>query len=91
FYYILKVVMMVIVMYGSINQATLAWAIGDIGVGLMAWFNIIAIILLQKPALKALLDYEKQKKQGVDPVFVPEEIGVTNAHIWDTISKSKAE
>lgn len=88
FYYILKVVMMLVVMYGSVNQATLAWAIGDIGVGLMAWFNIIAIILLQKPALKALLDYEKQKKEGKDPVFVPEEIGVNNAHIWNTLSKN---
>jgi len=88
FYYVLKVVMMLIIMYGALNQATLAWAIGDIGVGLMAWFNIVAIILLQKPALKALLDYEKQKKAGKNPVFIPEEIGVTNAHIWNTLNKN---
>jgi AGCS family alanine or glycine:cation symporter len=37
---------MLVIMYGSINQAKLAWDIGDLGVGLMAWFNI-AIILLQ--------------------------------------------
>lgn len=91
FYYVLKVVMMSVIMYGAVNQAKLAWAIGDIGVGLMAWFNIIAIILLQKPALKALLDYEKQKKQGIDPIFIPEDIGVTNAHIWNTINKRKEE
>ena len=91
FYYILKVLMMFVIMYGSINQATLAWAMGDLGVGLMAWFNIIAIILLQKPALKALLDYEKQKKEGKDPVFIPENIGVTNAHIWNTIYKHKED
>lgn len=89
FYHVLKIVMMLVIMYGAINQATLAWAIGDLGVGLMAWFNIIAIILLQKPALKALLDYEKQKKQGLDPVFVPEEIGVSNAHIWNTLNKER--
>ncbi len=89
FYHVLKIVMMLVIMYGAINQATLAWAIGDLGVGLMAWFNIIAIILLQKPALRALLDYEKQKKQGLDPVFVPEEIGVSNAHIWNTLNKER--
>lgn len=89
FYYVLKVVMMFIIMYGSVNQATLAWAIGDLGVGLMAWFNIIAIILLQKPALKALLDYEIQKKAGKDPVFIPETIGVSNAHIWNTLNKKE--
>jgi AGCS family alanine or glycine:cation symporter len=32
--HLLKVLMMVI-MYGSINQAKLAWNIGDLGVGLM--------------------------------------------------------
>ena len=78
-------------MYGAVNQATLAWAIGDLGVGLMAWFNIIAIILLQKPALKALLDYEKKKKEGKDPVFLPETIDVSNAHIWNTLNKVKTE
>ncbi|WP_367773939.1 alanine/glycine:cation symporter family protein [Flavobacterium sp. WC2421] len=89
--HLLKLVMMLVIMYGSINQAKLAWDIGDLGVGLMAWFNIIAIILLQKPALAALKDYEKQKKEGKDPVFDPEDIGVYNAHIWHTINKKKEE
>jgi AGCS family alanine or glycine:cation symporter len=87
YYYILKVVMMGVIFYGSVSQASLAWGIGDIGVGLMAWFNIIAIILLQKPALDALKDYEKQQKEGKDPVFDPDDIGVSNAHIWHTINK----
>ena len=89
--HLLKVIMMLVIMYGAINQAKLAWDIGDLGVGLMAWFNIIAIILLQKPALAALKDYEKQKKEGKDPVFDPEDIGVYNAHIWNTINKKKEE
>jgi AGCS family alanine or glycine:cation symporter len=89
--HLLKVLMMVVIMYGSINQAKLAWNIGDLGVGLMAWFNIIAILLLQKPALLALKDYEKQRKAGKDPVFNPEDIGVSNAHIWNTIGKNKEE
>src|SRR3970282_1284034 len=89
--HLLKLVMMLVIMYGSINQAKLAWNIGDLGVGLMAWFNIIAIILLQKPALAALKDYEKQRKEGKDPTFHPEDIGVTNAHIWNTINKKEKE
>jgi AGCS family alanine or glycine:cation symporter len=89
--HLLKVVMMLVIMYGSINQAKLAWNIGDLGVGIMAWFNIIAIILLQKPALAALKDYEKQRKEGKDPTFHPEDIGVSNAHIWNTINKKDKE
>ncbi len=89
FYHILKISMILVIVYGAVNQAQLAWDIGDLGVGLMAWFNIIAILLLQKPALAALKDYEKQRKEGKDPTFVPEDIGVTNAHIWNTIRKNK--
>jgi AGCS family alanine or glycine:cation symporter len=89
--HLLKVVMMLVIMYGSINQAKLAWNIGDLGVGIMAWFNIIAIILLQKPALAALRDYEKQRKEGKDPTFHPEDIGVSNAQIWNTINKNDKE
>ncbi len=87
--HVLKMVMILVIMYGSINQAKLAWNIGDLGVGLMAWFNIIAIILLQKPALAALRDYEKQRKEGKDPTFHPEDIGVSNAHIWNSINKKE--
>ncbi|MDR7211369.1 alanine/glycine:cation symporter family protein [Flavobacterium piscis] len=83
--HILRVVMILVIIYGSINTAKIAWEIGDLGVGLMAWFNIIAIFLLQKPALAALKDYEKQKKEGLDPVFNPEHIGVDNAPIWNEI------
>jgi AGCS family alanine or glycine:cation symporter len=86
---VLKVLMMLVIIYGAINQAKLAWNIGDLGVGLMAWFNIIAILFLQKPALLALKDYEKQQKAGIDPVFHPQDIGVSNADIWNTINKKK--
>jgi AGCS family alanine or glycine:cation symporter len=87
FNYALRAVMIAVMIYGSINTAKLAWTIGDIGVGLMAWFNIIAILLLQKPALAALRDYEKQKKEGKDPVFNPKDIGVDNAEIWNEEKK----
>ena len=35
------------------------------------WLNIIGILLLQGPALKALKDYRAQKRQGLDPQFDP--------------------
>ncbi len=70
------------VTYGTVRSASLAWALGDIGVGLMAWLNIIAILILQRPALLALKDYETQKKAGLDPQFHPEKLGIRNAHFW---------
>ena len=64
------------------RSATTAWDLGDVGVGLMAWLNIIAILILQGPALKALTDYEAQKKQGLDPVFDPDKLNIKNADLW---------
>lgn len=61
---ILKVVMVFMVGYGAVRTADLAWAMGDLGCGIMAWLNIVAIILLHKPAINALKDYETQMKSG---------------------------
>lgn len=81
--FILKIGIMAAVVYGTVKTADLAWALGDIGVGLMAWLNIIAIILLHKTAFKCLRDYEAQKAAGKDPVFHPEQLGIKNAHYWE--------
>jgi AGCS family alanine or glycine:cation symporter len=83
---ILKIALMSAVFYGTVRSADLAWAMGDIGVGLMAWLNIIGILILffmGSPAIKALRDYERQKKAGVEKyTFDPEELGIKNADFW---------
>lgn len=79
----LRVLIIVTTFYGSIKTATSAWTLGDIGVGLMAWLNVVAILFLQKPALKALKDYKAQKKAGIDPVFHPAKLGIKNADEWE--------
>jgi AGCS family alanine or glycine:cation symporter len=83
---ILKIAITVSVFYGTLRSADTAWAMGDIGVGLMAWLNIIGILILffmGSPALKALRDYERQKKAGVEKyTFDPEALGIKNADFW---------
>ena len=83
---ILKIVLMASVFYGTVRSADLAWALGDIGVGLMAWLNIIGILILffmGSPAIKALKDYEQQKDAGVEKyTFDPEALGIRNADFW---------
>ncbi len=83
-YTLLRIIILVFSFYGTIRTADLAWTLGDIGVGLMAWLNLIAILLLQRPALKAFNDYVRQKKSGLDPVFRPKELGIKNADEWET-------
>ncbi len=82
---IVRVVFIVSTFYGTIRTSDMAWNLADIGVGMMAWLNIIAIILLTKPAIATLKDYEEQKKMGLDPVFIPARCGIDNADIWEDI------
>lgn len=80
---LLKFGIMAAVFVGCVRTAKIAWDLGDMGVGIMAWLNVIAIIILQKPALLALKDYERQKKAGKDPVFDPAALGIKDADFWE--------
>ena len=82
--FILRVIFLVGVYMGSIREAKLAWDIGDIGVGMMAWVNMIGILLLGNVAIKVWKDYKKQKQNGVErPTFTPKNIGIKNADFWE--------
>jgi AGCS family alanine or glycine:cation symporter len=81
---ILRVGMLIVTFFTSINTFTLAWNLVDIGVGLMAWFNLAAILMLQKPALATFHDYERQRRQGIrEPVFDPRRLHIKNAGEWE--------
>ena len=80
---ILQALVLISVAYGAVNTAGAAWGLGDIGVGSMAWLNIVGILFLQVPALKALKDYRAQKKQGLDPQFDPRKLGIEGATFWE--------
>ena len=84
---LLKILIMVAVGVGAVWSSEGVWAAGSIGVGIMAWLNIVAILILQKPALLALKDYEAQKKAGLDPTFDPASLGIANADLWKEIGR----
>lgn len=91
--FILKVTIMSATFYGTVKAADIAWGMGDIGVGMMAWLNIIGILIIffvAKPAVKALKDYEQQQKQNVDVyTFDPEKLGIKNADFWQNRKENK--
>lgn len=80
---VLKFGLLIAVFYNSINSASLAWGLGDLGFGIMASLNMIALAFLTKPAMLALKDYETQKKAGKDPVFDAKAAGIANADFWE--------
>ncbi|MFP7287106.1 alanine/glycine:cation symporter family protein [Shouchella clausii] len=84
---VIKLLLLGATYYGANRTAANAWLLGDIGLGLMVWINVIAIVLLAKPAMIALKDYEAQKQQGLDPVFDPKKLGIKHATFWETYEK----
>ncbi len=80
--WVLRIMLIAAVFYGSLNKASLMWSLGDIGVGTMAWINIIAILLLSMIPFRLLKSYERQKKAGKEPEFDPEEMNIKNADFW---------
>ena len=85
--FFVKILIMIMVAYGGLNSAGYIWAIGDIGVGLMAWLNIVGILVIffvAKPTLTILRDYEAQRKAGVKKyTFDPAKFGIKNAPYWE--------
>jgi len=82
FIWIAKIAILGAAFYGTVRTSELAWAMGDVGLGLMVWINVLAILIIMKPAIVALKDYEKQKKEGKDPVFDPRKLGIKGADFW---------
>lgn len=85
----LKLCMVAATVYGCVKTADVAWALGDIGVGLMAWLNIVAIVLLRNVAFKCLRDYEAQKQAGKEPEFDPASVGIVNAAYWEARAEAR--
>jgi len=84
---LLKLAIMGSSFYGAVKAAKVAWGLGDIGVGIMAWLNVVGILILffaGNAALKALKDYEAQRKAGVEKyTFDPQALGIKGAKFWE--------
>ena len=63
-----KILALVMLFVGGLAAYQFVWDLGDVGVGLMTIFNMIALFPLAPQALEALRDYEKaerKKKEGI--------------------------
>ncbi len=56
-----KILALVMLFIGGLAAYTFVWDLGDIGIGLMTIFNMIALVPLSRQAIDALKDYEHQK------------------------------
>ncbi len=66
----------IVIFVGAGLSADLLWNIADVTMGGMTIINMPVILFLGKYAFRALKDYEKQRKEGKEPVFKAESIGL---------------
>lgn len=60
---IYKILALVMLFIGGLATYTFVWDLGDIGIGLMTIFNMIAILPMSGQALKSLNEYSELKKK----------------------------
>ncbi|QDQ02535.1 alanine:cation symporter family protein [Lysinibacillus fusiformis] len=79
-----RLLVLVMVMFGSVAQVQLVWNLADLFMGLMAMINIVVILLLGKIAFLVLDDFTQQRKLGKNPVFFAKSIpGLKNTDCWE--------
>lgn len=89
---ICRIIFVIASFIGCLTNAEDIWAMGDIGYGLMAWANIIAILLLSPLCVKLLKDFEQQKKAGKNPRFSPEKFGIADdGNVWKEYNEKHPE
>ncbi len=73
-----------LVFLGAGLNAGMLWSVADITMGAMAIINIPVIFILGKYALRALKNYETQRKQGIVPSFHACDVGLEGkVESWD--------
>ena len=76
------------VMFGAMAKVSVVWDMADLFMGLMAVINLVVIALLGSVAFKVLEDFNKQRKQGLNPVFKASSIpGLKGAECWEDDQK----
>lgn len=81
---IMKIVMLAAVFITCFRTSEAAWIMVDFSLGIMTWMNMVALVLLYKPVMAVLKDYEQQLKTGNKLTFNPFKLGIKNAHYWES-------
>ena len=67
---------------GAFLEFGLVWNLADLMMAVMSLVNLPVIVVLGKKAFDCLDDYKKQKREGKEPVFRAEDIGISGTDYW---------
>lgn len=90
--WVIRILMPIMFFIWTLVTASTAWAVSEIMFGLMAWFNLIALLFLLPTVKKVYDDYMAQRKAGIEqPYFNPKKLGIKNVDVWMDINKDLIE
>jgi AGCS family alanine or glycine:cation symporter len=89
FLFVYRLAATALVFVGASVSASLAWDTADMLQGLMVIINVPVIVILAKPAVAALRDYEWQRRKGKLPAFRGAANGIKGTDFWqdDIVSR----
>ena len=92
FIWAIRILMPITFFVWALVPSAVAWAISEVMFGLMAWFNLIALMILIPVVKKVYDDYFAQRKLGVkEPYFNPKKLGIKGCDVWMDINKDLIE
>ncbi len=82
FLFVFRLIATALVFLGAVISAGLAWDTADLLQAMMVIINVPVIVLLAKPAIAALRDYEWQRRKGKLPAYRGAANGVRDTDFW---------
>ena len=81
--FIFRILSGVVVLLGGYMTLQQTWSIVDLAMAFMTILNLIAVVMLSKYSFRLLQDYQKQRKEGKEPVFHKEMFPEADLEAWD--------
>ena len=81
--FIFRLISGVVVLLGGYMTLQQTWSIVDLAMAFMTILNLIAVVMLSKYSFRLLQDYQKQRKEGKEPVFHKEMFPEADLEAWD--------
>ncbi len=72
FFIVFRLLMLVLILWGSMQDLTTIFSFADLTMALLAVFNLVALALLMKIGFRLMNDYDQQWRAGKVPVFDPD-------------------
>jgi alanine or glycine:cation symporter, AGCS family len=82
---VLRLAVVAAVFGGTTLSLGTVWDLADITMGVMAFVNLVAILMLAGVVYRLLADYDRQRGQGLDPVFTRDRVpGLRGVQVWES-------